>query len=74
MSPPLQVSDTRVDETKFIESDCSNFSNMEELVESEKENVLNLLSVTLNVAPAMFGDEMVKWVKFGGKFMMNGKF
>lgn len=65
MSPPIEII-KEVPKTDTIEvEDSSNFGNMEELLHCEQQNVLNLLSITLKIAPNMLGQDTIKINKLG---------
>lgn len=70
MSPPLNSSEIQETSTQFDFDDLENNSslvNVDELIQHEEQNVQTLLTVTLKIAPAMFGSDGVKKSKNGGK-------
>lgn len=67
MSPPAENTNSlnSLNEQEVMEHEKvnGNFANIEELIQYEEKNILDLLGTTLNVAPAMLGNEGIKNAK-----------
>lgn len=66
MSPPNSVQQTPKFEKTDVVIDNGCFVNMEELVHYEEQNVLDLLSIAMKIAPVMLGSDGIKKQKTGG--------
>lgn len=72
LSPPIeitnQISKKEKESSDNVDNSIGSFVNLEELISNEEANVLNLLTATRQVAPAMLGKEGVKKTKNGTQF------
>lgn len=66
MSPPMEiVKQPKNDDVNESEENSHSFANVEEMVTSEQQTVLNLLSCALKTAPSMLGNDAIKKDKTG---------
>lgn len=72
MSPPTNnISERPKSPVEFGDLEKrGSFVNMDELIHHEEENVLDLLTIALKIAPSMLGNDGVRKKK-GGKIMQK---
>ncbi|XP_030764168.1 uncharacterized protein LOC115888556 [Sitophilus oryzae] len=74
LSPPLvenEVEMNKKENSINIDDSIESFVHLEELIASEQANVLNILNLTQQIAPAMLGKEGVKRNK--SEYKLSGK-
>lgn len=68
MSPPEDNISVSTEKIEFHDSDS--FTNIQELITYEEQNVIDLLNMAVKVAPTMLGSDSIKKSKSAGKALI----